>query len=157
MITELNLSEVIPNSSHNSARCGLKGGNSRWQRKKRKQQRKNQRRKRGTKPQRLITTLNSFRVTTPNFNPGGEFIFLPVFFAIQAILPAPLRFPLRTPCPPCEVVLSCSTISRRRKTLHALPASCFVKIFNPRSILCCGLILFKRTISNWKSMSQRRS
>jgi len=27
VITELTVSEVIPNSSQNSARCGLKGGN----------------------------------------------------------------------------------------------------------------------------------
>src|SRR5205823_4052122 len=62
-----------------SARCGLKGGNSRWQRK-RKQQRKNQRRKRGIKARRLITIPKAFGITIPNFNPGGEFIFLPVFF-----------------------------------------------------------------------------
>ena len=81
MITELTVSEVIPNSSHNSARCGLKGGNSRWQRKERKQRRKNQRRKRGIKARRLITILNAFGITTPNFNPGGEFNFPPGFFA----------------------------------------------------------------------------
>ncbi len=80
MITELTVSEVIPNSSHNSARCGLKGGNSRWQRKERKQRRKNQRRKRGIEAQRLITILKAFGITTPNFNPGGEFNFPPGFF-----------------------------------------------------------------------------
>jgi hypothetical protein len=58
----------------------LKGGNSRWQRKERKQRRKNQRRKRGIKAQRLITILNAFGITTPNFNPGGEFNFPPGFF-----------------------------------------------------------------------------
>jgi hypothetical protein len=51
---------------------------SRWL--KIKQQRKKQRRKRGTKPNAGLTTPNFFGVTTPNFNPGGEFIFLPVFY-----------------------------------------------------------------------------
>jgi hypothetical protein len=59
----------------------LKGGNSRWQRKERKQRRKNQRRKRGIKARRLITIPNAFGITIPNFNPGGEFNFPPGFFA----------------------------------------------------------------------------
>jgi hypothetical protein len=58
----------------------LKGGNSRWQRKK-KQQRKNQRRERGTKARRLITAPESLRGAIPNLNPGGEFNFPPGFFA----------------------------------------------------------------------------
>src|SRR5712675_174395 len=44
------------------ARCGLKGGISRWQRK--KQQRKKQRRKRGIKPDAELTAPNFFGVTT---------------------------------------------------------------------------------------------
>jgi hypothetical protein len=103
----------------------LKGGNSRWQRK-RKQQRKNQRRKRGIKARRLITIPKAFGITIPNFNPGGEFIFLPVFFCRGVIsrLDAPglkpgankrntnddidivsaSGFPLCTLRPLCEVV-----------------------------------------------------
>src|SRR5207249_3349433 len=74
------VSEVIPNSSHNSARCGLKGGNSRWQRKERKQRRKKQRRKRGIKARRLITIPDAFGITTPNFNPGRRIQFSSRFF-----------------------------------------------------------------------------
>jgi hypothetical protein len=60
----------------------LKGGNrSRWLRKERKQQKEKRRKEKGIEACRLINDFEkSFEVTTPNFNPGGEFIFLPVFY-----------------------------------------------------------------------------
>jgi hypothetical protein len=60
----------------------LKGGDrSRWLRKERKQQKEKRRKERGIEARRLINDFEkSFGVTTPNFNPGGEFIFLPVLF-----------------------------------------------------------------------------
>jgi hypothetical protein len=60
----------------------LKGGNrSRWLRKKGKQQKEKRRKERGIEARRLINDFGkSFEVTIPNFNPGGEFVFLPVFY-----------------------------------------------------------------------------
>jgi hypothetical protein len=60
----------------------MKGGNrSRWQRKKGKQQNVKRRKEKGIKGLRLINDFGkSFEVTTPKFNPGGELVFLPVFF-----------------------------------------------------------------------------
>jgi len=34
----------------------------------------------------VLTAPNFFGVTNPNFNPGGEFIFLPVFLSINTCL-----------------------------------------------------------------------
>jgi hypothetical protein len=80
MVTELFVSEVefISNSSQTLRICGLKGGNSRWRKNAKRLPRKKQR-ERGINAPRFITTPNAFGVTTPNFNPGGEFNFPPGF------------------------------------------------------------------------------
>jgi hypothetical protein len=69
----------------NFRESGLKGGNrSRWQREKGKQQNGKRRKERGIKARRLINDFeNLFEVTIPNFNPGGELVFLPVFFMLR--------------------------------------------------------------------------
>ena len=41
--------------------------------------------KKGTKPEASLTAPNFFGSTTPNFNPGGEFIFPPGFFVCSLV------------------------------------------------------------------------
>jgi hypothetical protein len=36
----------------------------------------------------LINGSEGFRSHNPNFNPGGEFIFLPVFSCVRCIIPS---------------------------------------------------------------------
>jgi hypothetical protein len=81
-ITSFFVSEAhaTPNLHTTLRICGLKGGKADGQKAKKSCQEKISQEKKALAPSAVNDREKSFAVITPNFSPGGESVFLPVFF-----------------------------------------------------------------------------